>query len=309
MKAIRIHAFGGPEVLRLETLERPTPADQEVLVGVHAAGVGPWDAWVRSGKSALPQPLPLTPGSDIAGTVISIGTKVKHLGIGDEVYGVTNAQFIGGYAEYAAAIADMLAPKPETLDYIQAASIPVVASTAWQALFDKAGVTAGQTVIITGAAGNVGGYAVQLASQAGAVVVAIAATVDHASLLDRGADEVFSDEALASGDLKGRADAVIDTVGGQLMELSFGVIKPGGILISIVGQPNEKIARQYNVRSEFFLVEVNADRLMQLTKMFDDGQLKVNIGEVLPLERARVAHEMLAGALHAKGKIVLVTES
>lgn len=178
MMAWRVHEFGPPNVMRFERVPRPNPGPSEVLVKVEAAGVGPWDAWIRAGKSALPQPLPLTLGSDLSGEIVAVGPGASDLRIGDQVYGVTNPRFIGAYAEYALASAPMVARKPTSLTYIEAASVPVVAVTAWQALFDQARLKAGQTVVIHGAAGSVGAYAVQLAHRAGVRTIATAATDD-----------------------------------------------------------------------------------------------------------------------------------
>ena len=176
MKAWRVHAFGPPEAMRFERVARPAPGAGEVLVKVHAAGVGPWDGWIRSGKSALPQPLPLTLGSDLSGVIEAVGLDVTGLQIGDSVYGVTNPRFIGAYAEYAVASAAMIARKPASLGHIEAASVPVIAVTAWQGLFDESRLTKGQTVLIHGGAGNVGAYAVQMARGAGLRCIATAGT-------------------------------------------------------------------------------------------------------------------------------------
>ncbi len=154
MMAWRVHEFGPPNVMRFEQVLRPTPGPSEVLVKVEAAGVGPWDGWIRAGKSALPQPLPLTLGSDLSGEIVAVGPEVSDLRAGDQVYGVTNPRFIGAYAEYALAFAAMISGKPTSLTYIEAASVPVIAVTAWQALFDQARLKAGQTVVIHGAAGG-----------------------------------------------------------------------------------------------------------------------------------------------------------
>jgi NADPH:quinone reductase-like Zn-dependent oxidoreductase len=167
MRAVRIHRFGGVEVIVDEELSRPIPAQAQVLIRVKAAGVGPWDAWIRNGKSVLPQPLPLTLGSDLSGVVESLGPGVSGLQRGDEVYGVTNARFTGAYADYAVAKAAMIAPKPERLTHIEAASVPVVATTAWQMVFDHGQVDDTKRVLVQGGAGNVGAYAVQLAKWAG----------------------------------------------------------------------------------------------------------------------------------------------
>src|SRR5262250_1780251 len=177
MKAARVLRFGPPNVITHEDMPQPQPAAGQLLVRVKAAGVGHWDALIRDGKVRL-QPLPLIPGSELAGTVAAIGADVSGFNLGDEVYGATNEQFSGAYAEYALASARRIAPKPKTLSFIEAASAPIVAVTAWQMLFEYAHVTAGQTVLIHGAAGDVGAYAVQLASQAGLHVVATAGSAD-----------------------------------------------------------------------------------------------------------------------------------
>src|SRR3954452_2473398 len=180
MKAWRVHEFGPPETMQFERVPVPNPGPGEVLVKVHAAGVGPWDGWIRAGRSALPQPLPLTLGSDLSGDIEAVGPDVTDLRVGEQVYGVTNPRFIGAYAEYALASAAMIARKPTSLSYIEAASVPVIAVTAWQGLFDQAQLMAGQAVLIHGAAGNVGAYAVQLARRAGIRTIATAAKEDLA---------------------------------------------------------------------------------------------------------------------------------
>jgi NADPH:quinone reductase-like Zn-dependent oxidoreductase len=156
IKACRVHSFGPPEVITMEDIARLEPGEGEVLVRVKAAGVGPWDAWIRAGKSALPHPLPLTLGSDLSGVVETLGARVTAFEPEDHVFGVTNPRFIGAYAEFAVVSAGMIAKKPARLGDIEAASIPVVAVTAWQALFEQADLAHGQTVLIHGAAGNVG---------------------------------------------------------------------------------------------------------------------------------------------------------
>ena len=156
MKANRIHLYGPPEVIVFEEAEMPVPRFGEVLVKVAASGAGPWDCWVRAGSSVLPQPLPLTLGSDLAGVVEAVGPSVVAFKPGDEVFGVTNARFTGANAEYAVASTAMIAMKPRKLTYLYAASMPVVAVTAWQMLFDHGELASGQTVLVHGAGGNVG---------------------------------------------------------------------------------------------------------------------------------------------------------
>jgi NADPH:quinone reductase-like Zn-dependent oxidoreductase len=189
--------------------------------------VGPWDAWIRAGKSALPQPLPLTLGSDLSGKVTTLGSGVSDIALGEQVFGVTNSQFLGAYAEYAVASAWMLAKKPDSLSYAEAASVPVVAVTAWQALFDHARLEAGQTVVIHGAAGNVGAYAVQFARRAGLRTIATVGTKDIEYVRSLGADKVLDYHTQRFEEEVKDADAVLDLVGGETQMRSFQVLRPG----------------------------------------------------------------------------------
>ena len=188
MKAARIHSFGPPDVVVVEDVPVPSPGPGEVLVRVMAAGVAPWDAIIREGKSKVsPQP-PLTLGSDFSGVVEKVGPGVTDFAPADEVYGVTNPQFCGAQAEFAVATAGMVARKPQSLNYVEAASAPVIAVTAWQMLFQYAQAMRGQTVMVVGAAGNVGAYAVQMAVDAGIHVVAIAHLDDEDLLRSLGVE-------------------------------------------------------------------------------------------------------------------------
>lgn len=306
MKAARILRFGPPSVIEIDDLPHPEPAAGQLLVRVKAAGVGPWDALVREGRSALHQPLPLILGSEISGIVEQIGVDVSGFKPGDEVFGATNDQFIGAYAEFALVSAKMMSQKPRTLSFIEAASAPVVAVTAWQMLFDYAHVTAEQTILIHGGAGNVGAYAVQLASQAGLHVTATAASaadVQHVRSL--GAERVVDFKTQRFEELVSGMDVVLDTVGGDTQQRSLQVLKPGGILVSIVSPVPATIQKRYDIRAVFFYVEVTTARLNKIAGLFDHGKLITDVGTVLPLEKARVAHEMLAGLPHKRGKIVL----
>lgn len=306
MRAWRIHEFGRLGVMKLEKLPRPAPGSGEVLVKVEAAGVGPWDAWIRSGNSALPQPLPLTLGSDLSGEIVAVGQGVSDLRVGDQVYGVTNSRFVGAYAEFAVASAAMIAMKPRSLSFIQAASAPVIAVTAWQALFDHARLEAGQTVVVHGAAGSVGAFAVQLAHRAGIRVIATATANDVAFLRDLGASTVIDFQTQRFEEHVREADAVIDLVGGDTQARSFQVLRRGGKLISAVSPPDQAIAQSYGVEATFFLVKVTSYQLTQMTELFDRGELRTHIGAVLPFAEAIEAHLMLEHLrLKPKGKIVL----
>lgn len=310
MQAIRIHHFGDLDSLMIDNVPRPAPGEAEVLLHVKAAGVGPWDALVRSGQSVLPQPLPLTLGSDVAGIVESVGRGVLQFTAGDAVFGATNAQFTGGYAEYAVASATKLAKMPPRLGFVEAAAVPVVACTAWQMLFEHGGVDGTKRVLIHGAAGNVGAYALQLARPVAREVIATAHTHDIAYVQALGANQVIDVQKSRFEELATEVDVVLDTIGGDTQDRSFAVLKRGGVLVSVVSTPDQQKAAQHGVRALFFLVEVSSRLLEQIASLIEVGALTTRVGEVLPLSDARSAHEMLAGKPHKPGKIVLrVNES
>lgn len=305
MKAVRIHKFGSPDVLVVEDVPLPSPQTGEVLVHVSGAGVGPWDALIREGKSEVSSPLPLTLGSDIAGVVESVGPDVSTFASGDEVYGATNSQFCGGYAEYAVVSAGMIARKPKLLSFLEAASVPVVAVTAWQMLFDYAHAKSGQSVLVHGAAGNVGAYAVRLAKDAGLKVFATASGKDMSMVQDMGADQVVDYRKERFEEILPPVDIVLDTVGGETKRRSFELLKDTGILVSAVSPNTEDVPPGREKQAVFFYVEVTTQRLNKISKLIEAGKLSPQVGSVLPLADARKAHEMLAGAPHERGKIVL----
>ena len=310
MKAVRVLQYGSPDVLQYADVPRPEPGKGQVRVQVKAAGVGPWDALIREGRSGVAQTLPLTLGSDIAGIVDAVGTDVAVFRVGDEVYGVTNEQFTGGYAEYALAAAGMIAPKPKPLSFVEAASAPVVAVTAWQMLFEYARAVATQKVLVHGGAGNVGAYAVQLARNAGLEVFATASSKDLEYVRAMGAGTVVDYHRVRFEDVVPPVDVVLDTIGGETQERSFRVLKPTGILVSSVSSPSTNAAGPKNgAKAVFFIVDVTTARLNKIAELFETGKLVPQVGTVLPLRDARVAHQMLAGAPHARGKIVLQVAS
>src|SRR5262245_39730784 len=303
MKAARIHRFGPPDVIRVEELPRPSPATGEVLVRVTAAGVAPWDALIRKGQSKVSGPPPLTLGSDLSGVVEAVGADVTLFKIGDEVYGVTNPQFVGANAEYAIASAAMVALKPKRLTNLEAASIPVVAVTAWQMLFEYARPEPGHTILILAAAGNVGAYAVQFAANGGFQVIAVVGPKDVEYVRTLGARDVVNYRVTNFAEVVRSVDVVIDTVGGDTRERAFGVLKPGGILVTVVS--TEFVPARSDVRSAFFYAEVTTARLNAMSRFLESGQVMPQVGSVLPLEDVRTAHEMLAGRPHQRGKIML----
>ena len=306
MKAVRVTAFGGYEQMTLTDVAVPAPQKGQVLGRVAAAGVGPWDGWILAGKSALPQPLPLTLGADFAGDVVALGEDVRGLATGERVYGVVNRRFTGAWAEYAVAEADMIARAPIRLPVVDAASAPIVAATAEQALFLEAGLKRGQSVLILGACGNVGAYAVQMAREAGLTIVAAVGAEDADYARSLGAETVVDGRApdFASGPTK--VDVVIDLVGGQAQRRAFAALRPGGKLISAVSAPNADLATGYGVEARFFLVATTTERLQALTQRFETGRLVAQVGAVLPLADARMALARVEGkASRPRGKVVL----
>jgi len=304
MKAAQVLQFGPPNVITNVDLPRPEPTAGQLLVRVKAAGVGNWDALVREGR--LPhEHLPLILGYELAGIVEAIGTEVSGFKPGDEVYGATNEQLTGAYAEYALPSARMMAQKPKTLNFIEAASAPIATVTAWQMLFDYAQVAAGQTALIHGAAGNVGAYLVQLAQLSGLHVVATAASADLDYVRGLGAKRVIDYKKERFEESFNEVDVVLDTVAGDTQQRSLLVLKPGGILVSVVSPVPEALQKRYRVRGAYFYVDVTTARLNKISELFDRGKLTTNVGTVLPLEQARTAHEMLGGKPHRRGKIVL----
>jgi len=302
MRAVRVVRFGGPEVVEVQDVPVPSPGANEVLVRVEAAGVAPWDPIIREGKSEVSGSAPLTLGSDLSGVVDRVGDAVKDFRVGDAVYGVTNPQFAGAQAEYAVCQAGMIAPRPRGLDALQAASAPVVAVTAWQMLFEYGDLKPGQSVLVVGAAGNVGAYAVQMAVAAGISVVAVARKKDEQMLRKLGASVVVDSDAADVARELPKVDAIADLVGGETLQKCVGALKENGKLITVV---SDKEAGIGDIKPVFFYAEVTTDRLRKITEMFEDGKIHARVGSVVPLEEARRALEMVAGAPHEPGKIML----
>jgi NADPH:quinone reductase-like Zn-dependent oxidoreductase len=238
--------------------------------------------------------------------VEGFGHDVNEFAVGDQVYGLTNANFIGAYAEYAVVTASTIAKKPSSLTHVEAASVPVVAVTAWRMVFDSARVSPGQTVLIHGGAGSVGAYAVQLAHRARAKVIATASAEDHPYVRALGADQVIDFRAVRFEDVAGPVDAVIDTVGGEIQRRSMPLILPGGIIVSVVSPPDAEETGRRHIRGEYFIIDVASADLARISAMIEAGDLITDVGTVLALDEARLAHEFLAHRWQRRrGKIVL----
>ncbi len=303
MRAIRIHEFGGVDTLRLDEIPRPVAGAGEVLVAVKAAGVGPWDRLTREGR--ISQTLPVTLGSEVSGTVAAVGAGGGIFALGDAVYGATNDQFVGGYAEYALVEAGKVAPKPAALDDVTAAGLPVVAVTAWQMLFEYARIEPGQAILVRGAAGSVGACVTQMAKEAGASVYGTARARDIERVRVLGAEPVVEGDRVGAQLASRPLDAVIDTIGGDALESTCEALRPNGIIVSVVRPPDEAYLRSKGVRAAYFIVDVTRDRLDRISTMIERGTLNLPVGEVLELADASKAHRMLDGEPHKPGKIVL----
>ena len=305
MKAIRIHQYGGPEVLAHVETQRPAPGPKEVLIKVQAAAVNPIDWKLRAGhmKEIFPLTFPATLGGDVSGPVEEVGAGVTQFKRGDDVYALLQG---GGYAEYAVAKETVVARKPRTWDHVQAATVPVGGLTAWQALFEVAQLSAGQKVLIHAAAGGVGNFAVQFAKARGAYVIGTASSKNQAFLRELGVDQPVDYQKTRFEEVVREVDVVLDTVGGDTLERSFKVLKKGGILVSLVQPPAEDLAAKYGVRALFYGAHASASDLAEIAKLIDQGQVKPVIETVLPLAEARRAHELSQGG-HARGKIILKT--
>ncbi|WP_375476778.1 NADP-dependent oxidoreductase [uncultured Nostoc sp.] len=303
MQAIRVHNYGESDALTLETIAQPEPQPNEVLIRVQAAGVNPLDWKIRAGymKEIFPMPLPFTPGMDVAGIVEAIGTDVKAFQVGQAVYGELR---MGAYAQFATAPQDAIALKPETLDFVQAASVPMVAMTAYQGLFDRADLKPGQTVLIHAASGGVGMFAVQFAKWKGAHVIGTASAANVEFIRSLGADQAIDYKATPFEEVVENVDVVLDTLGGDTQARSYSVLKPGGILVATAAPPNAQKAQEQGIRAEMMNMKPSASLLEEIASLLDSGQLKTVVAQTFSLSEARQAQELSQGG-HVQGKIVL----
>jgi NADPH:quinone reductase-like Zn-dependent oxidoreductase len=305
MKAVRMHSLGGPRQLVYEDVEMPLLGPGDALVRVIASSITKDElSWPPTYQTKDGQPrLPTIPGHEFAGIVDAVAADVKDVKAGDEIYGLASFWRNGSAAEYVAVAASDIAPKPKTLDFEQAATVPLAGLTAWQALFDHGKLAANQRVLIHGAAGGVGTFTVQLARWKDAYIIATASAAHTEFLRELGANEVIDYEEQKFEEVVKDVDLVIDTVGGHVFERSRLVLNPTGMLITIVEtiSPEQPAARP---RELFFIVEPSRTELETLGQLIDAGQVKTAIAEVFPLEQAQKAFEKgLAG--HVRGKIVL----
>ena len=306
MKAVCIYSYGGPEVLIYEDAPCPHPGEGEVLVKVHAAGINPVDWKVREGhlKEMLHHSFPLILGWDVSGVVESLGANLKRLKVGDEVYSRPDISRDGAYAEFIVIKESEVALKPKSIDHIHAAALPLAGLTAWQTLFDAGALSPGQRVLIHAAAGGVGSLAVQLAKWKGAVVIGTASARNHDFLRNLGIDQVVDYEREKFEDVVQPVDVVLDTMGGEIQERSWKVLKRGGILISIISPPSVEAAAAHGVRQAFVFIKPSAEQLSSIAALVEAEKLKAIVETTLPLSDATRAQEVSERG-HTRGKIVL----
>lgn len=315
MKAVRIHSFGGPEVVKIEDTERPVPAADELLIKMYASGVNPVDWVIRNGANDVLRPhltLPITLGWDAAGVVEEVGSDVQGFKVGDEVYGIPNFPGNGSYAEYCAAKAAQFSLKPKSLGFNEAAAVPLAALTAWTGMFFHGKLRAGQRIFIQGASGGVGSFAVQFAKAKGAYVIGIASTDNVEYVKQLGADEVIDYKMQKFEDLVHDMDVVLEASpvrDNSERVRSVSVLKEGGILVSVnTDFPfndalMEAIALK-NVKAELSPNQPRQDWLQEIAELIDTGKVQVLVSKVFPLEQVKEAHRE-SESWHVRGKLVL----
>ena len=312
MKAGRIHSYGGPEQLVYEDAPQPYPVKYQVLIRVYAAGVTPteltWSTTWKT-KTGADRPLPVIPGHELSGVVSEVGPGVDDdLRVGSEVYGLTDFMRDGTAAEYTIAQPREITFKPNSINHVHAAAAPLASLTAWQALFDHAHLTSGQRILIHGAAGGIGTYAVQLARWAGAFVIGTASTKNMDFLSELRVDSIIDYTAVRFDDAVNDVDIVLDTVGGETLKRSVRVLRPGGRLISVVEEPSLEALKEASERGiippTFFIVEPNRNQLTQIGNLIDAGHITPIVDSVFSLSNVREAYEGGKGT-HTHGKMVL----
>lgn len=308
MRAAQINAYGDKDVLQFtDQAPKPHVGPGQVLVEAYAAGVNPFDYKVRSGMAQAMADLkfPATLGGDIAGVVAEVGEGVGGFEVGQEVYGQANAlSGQGSFAEFVPVSATSLAAKPESIDFITAAALPLVAVSAYQALVDTLNVQPGQKVLIHGGAGGIGTCAIQIAKHLGAYVFTTASPEDLDYVRSLGADEAIDYTSQKFEDVAHDLDAVYDTVGGETYVRSFATLKAGGAIVSMIEQPNEELTTKHQVKAHAQFTKVTPERLAGVSRLVEDDKLNITIDKTYPLEQASEALEYLHSG-HHRGKVVI----
>ena len=304
MKAIVVHQNGGPEVLTYEDAPRPQPKDDEILIRVVAAAVNPVDVAIREGRFGGGGGFPFIPGMDVAGIVEQAGGEVTRFKKGDAVYAYLSFEEQGGYADFVVTKENHAAFKPKSIDFEHAAAVPLAATTAWQALVDKAGLKADQTVLIHGGSGGVGTFAVQIAKARRAKVIATAAAANQDLLKELGVDQPIDYTTTRFEDVVKDVDVVLNAVRGDSLARSYGVVKKGGIIVSITAPPDLAELEKRGIRGTSFSAHPDAKILEDLAKLIDSKRITPIVSAMIPLAEVAKAHEQIA-LQHTRGKIVL----
>lgn len=308
MKTVRIHNYGSFEQLKYEEAPKPELAENKVLIKIYATSANHLDMKKASGamKDRMPLTMPWIPGHDFAGVIEEIGTDTSGFKKGDKVYGNCMG---GSYAEYLLADINKMVKMPDKLSFIEAASVPHVAETAWQALYQHGQLQKGQSVLIHGGAGAVGGYAVQFAHASGAKVLSTASGRDIEFVKSLGADEVIDYKTQDFTQIFKDVDLVLSLVGGDTEEKSYSVLKEGGRLVSTVGLSHQELAKEKGITAIAMVIEQSAEDLKKITELIESGQVKTDVGIIFPLEDAVTAWKAMSGdktiEMPSHGKIVL----
>ncbi|HWY41810.1 MAG TPA: NADP-dependent oxidoreductase, partial [Chthoniobacterales bacterium] len=295
MKAVVVNGFGGPEVLKYQEVPKPEPKNDEILVRVMAAAVNPVDTYVRQGKFFKNRDSqgPVILGYDVAGTVEKTGADAKKFKAGDAVYCYLSVMRGGGYAEFAAAKESESALKPKNINFEEAAAVPLAATTAWQALIDSAKIDKGQTVLIHGGSGGVGSFAIQIAKARGAKVIATASTAHQQLLKQLGVDQTIDYTTTKFEDVVKDVDVVLNCVRADALSRSYGVVKKGGIIVSITDEPDQNECARHGIRGTRMGAHPDSKVLEELTKLIEAGKMKPIVSQTLPLAQASKAHEQI----------------
>ncbi|MGP4071015.1 NADP-dependent oxidoreductase [Piscibacillus sp. B03] len=308
MKAIVMKEYGHKDVLQEQEFEKPTPEEGQVVVKVHATSINPIDWKLREGylKDMVPFEFPIILGWDVAGVVDEVGEGVTDYQVGDKVFARPELTNRGTYAEYTVVDAHLLAKIPENISYEEAAATPLTALTAYQCLFEHGSVKEDDKVLVHAGSGGVGSFAIQLAKNAGAYVATTCSTKNVELVKELGADEVIDYTKQNFEEELSDYDFVLDTLGGDIQEKSYKVLKSGGELASVAAPPEEEKANEHGVKAFFVWLEPKGEQLKEIADQMENGKLKVIIGHRFPLTEQGIqdAHE-LSETHHAKGKIVI----
>lgn len=303
MKAIQINKYGGTDVLEInENVQKPSASKEQVIVEIYNASINPFDWKVREGylKDVMPLQFPTTLGVDFSGVIKEVGEEVTDFKTGDEVYG----QAKGSFAEFAIANTDNIALKPSSVNFVEAASMPLVGSSAIQALEEHIKLQNGQKILIHGGAGGIGHVAIQLAKELGAYVATTVSSNDVDFVKELGADEVIDYKSQKFEEILKDFDAVFDTVGGETLNKSFEVVKKGAVIVTMVNQPDKELVQKYSVTAIWQFTDTNTKHLKRLAQLVDNEKIKVNIDKVFPLPEIKEAFKYQE-EVHPKGKVVI----